>query len=202
MKTEILGIKGTWLDVLNDCRNTVSKEPLNKEPSDNFKKSILISEHSPIRDISIRWRWESIKSWVATHWVRHKWECFVSTRRTDRTGIDRNSLRQDELVSMVGDANIQQLIDTARKRLCYQASSETRDYMVDLKISIHNLEPDISNVLVPNCIYRMSCPEMSNCGFINNFINNNKDINIFDIQERYNRYNELFYKKYETGIDK
>lgn len=189
MKTEILKVKGDWRDILNDCRSTVSKEPLDKEPSENFKKTILISEHSPIRDIAIRWRWDSIKSWIAVHFSRHKWECFVSTRRTDRTGIDRDSLRQDEIVSMIGDANVQQLIDTARKRLCYQASTETREYMEDLKLRLHELEPEIADVLVVNCIYRNGCPETSCCGKMNfaKYSGTN-------IQERYDRYNLDFYK--------
>lgn len=188
MKTEILKVKGDWRDILNDCRSTVSKEPLDKEPSENFKKTILISEHSPIRDIAIRWRWDSIKSWIAVHFSRHKWECFISTRRTDRTGIDRDALRQDELVSMVGDANSQQLIDTARKRLCYQASDETREYMEDLKLRIHDVEPEIADVLVPNCIYRSGCPELSCCGKFD--FTKYLDINI---QNRYDKYNEYFY---------
>ena len=188
MKTEILKVKGSWSDVLDDCRNTVSKEALNKDPSEKFKKSILISEHSPIRDMHIRWKWDAIKSWVSVHFSRHKWECFISTRRTDRTGIDRDALRQDELVSMVGDANVQQLIDTARKRLCYQASDETREYMEDLKLRIHELEPEIADVLVPNCIYRAGCPELSCCGKFD--FTKYLDINI---QNRYDKYNEYFY---------
>lgn len=188
MKTKILGINGNWLDVLNDCRSTVSKGAIGKEPSKLFKKKILISEHSPIRNISVRWVWESIKSWISVHFSRHKWECFISTRRTDRTGIDRNSLRQDELVSMIGNANVQQLIDTARKRLCYQASDETREYMEDLKYAIHSLEPEIADVLVPNCIYRAGCPEMNCCGKFD--FTKYLDISI---QNRYDKYNEYFY---------
>ena len=125
-KTEILGIKGTWQDIVNDCRSTVSKPPLGKDPSKKFKRNILITEHSPIRSISIRWIWKDIKSWVATHWVRHKWECFVSTQRTDRTGINRDELPQSALVDFKGEANIQNLIDTWRKRLCFQTLREAR----------------------------------------------------------------------------
>ena len=77
MKTEILKIKGDWEEVASDCRRTVGKPPLGKEPSADFKRKILIAEHSPIRDICVRWTWRGIKSWVATHWTRHKWECFV-----------------------------------------------------------------------------------------------------------------------------
>lgn len=196
MDLEILKVKGDWSDVVNDCRNTVSKPPLGKEPSDKFKKSILISEHSPIRSISFRWKWSNIKSWVATHWSRHKWECFISTRRTDRTGVDRDSLRQDEEVDMVCEANTQQLIDTSRKRLCYQAANETRESMEDLKLKLHNTDDFVADILVPNCIYRCGCPEMNNnCKFFEKFLTNSDDINIFNIQERYDRYNEIFYKQ-------
>lgn len=195
MKTEILKIKGDWEEVVNDCRATVGKEALGKEPSQKFKRDILISEHSPIRDIQIKWRWRDIKSWVATHWVRHKWECFVKTQRTDRTGINRDELPQDAPVDFTGDANTQALIDTMRKRLCYQASPETRKYAEDLKVAIHAVEPEISDVLVPNCVYRCGCPELQSCGYWNRLITES-DFAILtaDIQKRYNIYNELFWE--------
>lgn len=66
LKTEILKIKGDWIEVASDCRSTVGKPPLNHEPSVDFKKKILIAEHSPIRDISVKWTWRGIKSLVAT----------------------------------------------------------------------------------------------------------------------------------------
>ena len=52
-KTEILKIKGDWVEVASDCRSTVGKPPLDHEPSVDFKRKILIAEHSPIRDISV-----------------------------------------------------------------------------------------------------------------------------------------------------
>ena len=195
--TENLKVKGEWLEVLNDCRSTVSKDPLAKEPSEGFKKKILIAEHSPIREMSIKWVWPSIKSWVATHWVRHKWECFVSTQRTDRTGVNRDELPQSAPVKFTGDANIQALIDTAKKRLCYQAAQETREYMEDLKCAIHEVEPEIADVLVPNCVYRCGCPEKMGapCEFFKNLNENNAGyLMTDDIQERYDIYNDWFYK--------
>ena len=193
----ILGIKGNWKEVVDDCRSTVNKPALNKEPSESFKKAILIAEHSPIRDIRIRWKWDNIKSWVATHWSRHKWECFIQTQRSDRTGVQRDKLPQDSPVSFTGEANVQNLIDTMRKRLCHQASKETREYAEDLKSELKNVEPEISDVLVPNCIYRCGCPELSACKFWPEFLkwckDNNMDIQKMSIQDRYNAYNKYFY---------
>lgn len=163
MKTEILKIKGDWEEVVNDCRATVGKDELGKEPSETFKRGILVAEHSPIRDLIVRWRWASIKSWVATHWSRHKWDCFIQTQRSDRTGVERDELPQGAEVNFRGEANAQHLIDTMKKRLCYQASKETREYAEDFKIALHELEPELSNVLVPNCVYRGGCPEMKMC---------------------------------------
>ena len=188
--TEILKVKGDWTEVLNDCRATVGKNPLESEPSVAFKKKILISEHSPIRDIIIKWFWEGIPHWVGVHWVRHRWEKYVRTQREDRAGIPRSELSQAEPQNFTGEANIQHLIDTARKRLCYQASPETREYMEDLKAAIkYNVDPYIADVLVPNCVYRGGCPEPEPCKqcFYETVLLTK------DIQERYNAYNKAFY---------
>ena len=193
MKTEILKIKGDWNEVVNDCRTTVGKGELGKEPSVKFKREILISEHSPIRSMSVKWQWKNIPSWVATHFSRHKWECFIKTQRTDRTGIDRNKLPQDAPVIMTGDANTQHLIDTARKRLCYLASRETRKYMEDLKKEIHAVEPEIADVLVPNCVYRCGCPEPNGCKWFDHMAAKHLNLTSTDIQQRYDTYNEVFY---------
>lgn len=201
MKTKILKIKGDWEEVVSDCRSTVGKPPLGKEPSEEFKRSILIAEHSPIRDISIKWRWNGIKSWIATHFVRHKWECFVKTQRTDRTGVDRDELPQSALVDFTGEANTQHLIDTMRKRLCYQAAPETRAYAEDLKEAIKEIEPEVGAVLVPNCVYRGGCPEMNCCGYYERLWKRNSFIRSDDIQRRYDAYNEIFFsdRKAEKG---
>lgn len=197
MKTEILKIKGDWEEVVNDCRATVGKEELGKEPSKKFKKAIVIAEHTPIRDIIVKWRWKDMPHWVTVHWVRHKWEKFVRTQRSDRTGIPREKLPQDEPQTFTGEANTQQLIDTHRKRLCFMASPETREYAEDLKIEIRPYEPEISDSLVPNCIYRCGCPEINGCGWFKKFKERNPDINYFDIQERYDAYNAYFYKQHK-----
>lgn len=198
MKTQILSTNVNWRDIKNECRNTINKEATDVEPNQQFIKQILISEHSPIRLATIRWRWEGIKYWISTHWCRHwlgfdKW---VSTQRTDRTGIDRDKSPQDAPVNMDVNANAQALINIARYRLCRQASSETRAYMEDVKLAIAGAgQPEIANVLVPNCIYRAGCPEFTCCGYWQKFLKYCEDNNfdISTIQKRYDAYNLYFY---------
>lgn len=200
LKTQIRKVDADWRDVKNECRNTSNKDATNNPATKEFIKKILISEHSPIRLVRIKWRWEGIKSWIATHWCRHSigFEKWISTQRTDRTGVDRNAARQDAPVNMDAEANAQALINVGRYRLCHQASIETREYMEDLKMEIKDAgQEELSNVLVPNCLYRAGCPEFECCGYIAKFIkwakDNNKEINWLNIQARYDLYNEFFY---------
>ena len=201
MKTTILKIKGDWQEVVDDCRATVKKSPLGKEPSTEFKKRILISEHSPIRDIVVKFRWEGIKYWVAMHWKTHHWESRVDSQRNDRQSrYDREKAPQDAPVDFIGDANAQHLIDTMRKRLCFQASPETRKYAEDLKITLREHEPELSDVLVPNCVYRCGCPELTPCGYWNRLVmETDGSILTADIQKRYDLYNSFFYKSVKEG---
>ena len=193
MKTKIIKIKGDWQEIVNDCRTTVGKDELGKDPSLKFKREVLISEHGPIRSMSVKWQWKNIPSWVATHFSRHKWECFIKTQRTDRTGVNRDKLPQDAPVIMTGEANVQHLIDTSRKRLCRLASRETRKYMEDLKTSIYAVEPEISDVMVPNCIYRCGCPEPACCGWYEAACKRDHRLASTNIQERYDAYNQMFH---------
>lgn len=195
--TEILKIKGDWREVVDDCRATVGKEELGREPSKVFKIKILIAEHTPIRDISIKWRWRDMPHWITVHWVRHKWEKVVQTQRDDRTGIPRDKLPQDEPQTFRGEANTQHLIDTMRKRLCGQSHPKTRAYAEDLKMAISAREPEIADVLVPNCVYRCGCPEFDPCKVWGEFFKwakktHNVDVRLLPIRERYACYNEWF----------
>ena len=203
MKTKILEKNINWTATKNACRTTVNKDSSNVQASEGFKKSLLISEHSPIRKLRFSWKWEDIKSWITVHFSRHSWECFISTQRTDRTGVDRNDLSQSELIMFEGEMNAQNFIDTSRKRLCYQSSPETRKYMEDLKLKlsqdINTME--IADVGVVNCVYRMGCCEFQNCGFFDKFLEfaSEKGIEyerLTDIQLRYDLYNDYFYGKH------
>lgn len=206
MKTRFNWIGNDWKRIKNHCRTTVNKKFTENEPSAEFKKKLLISEHSPIRLLEIDWTWENIKSWVSVHWTRHKHEKFVSTQRDDRKehDISRDDMPQGTPVVMDNYANAQQLIDIFRKRLCYQASPETRELAEDFKIAIREIEPELSDVLVSNCIYRNGCPEFSMCQerifaeFLNWVMDKEGSLTkMFKVEERYKLYNEWFYERHK-----
>ena len=204
MKTRFNWIGADWKRVKNHCRTTVNKKFTDNEPTAEFKKKLLISEHTPIRLIEIDWSWERIKSWVSVHWVRHKHEKFVSTQRDDRKEheISRDDMPQGTLVDMDNYANAQQLIDIMRKRLCYQASPETRELAEDFKVALREKQPELADVLVCNCVYRFSCPEFEMCKerffvkFLEYCKTKNVDISALGIQKRYDLYNEYFYSSH------
>ena len=202
--TKITKVNADWTDVKNECRNTVNKEATEKEPTIDFKKKILISEHSPIRLIEIKWRWEGIKSWISVHFARHwlGWDKWISTQRNDRTGVDRDKSPQDTPVNYDGKGNAQALINVARFRLCNSAHPETRAYMEDLKESIHEFEPELSDVMQRNCIYRGGCPEFNPCPYWKNFCEKHKGENLLDIQTRYDLANKDFYESRKKRCEK
>jgi hypothetical protein len=158
-----------WPLVKRAARTTISLEGEGAYPTDSWKKQILLAEHSPIRKIKVSWKWENLKSWVSVHFVRHKFgiEHWVTTQRSDRTGVDRDKSPQDTPVSHECEANAQALIFISRRRLCTQASIETRAAWKEVKAEIEKVDPVLASVMVPECIYRGFCPEFNCCGYVN-----------------------------------
>lgn len=109
-----------WRKVKRAARTTINRDGEGVYPSDSWKKTILLAEHSPIRKIRFEWKWKNIKSWISVHFVRHKHgiEHWVTTQRTDRTGVNRDEAHQDTPVSHECEANAQALIIISRRRLC------------------------------------------------------------------------------------
>lgn len=167
MKIELRHYIDYWQDIKNTTMNTIGKNK-GAYPSNEWKLNLLLSEHSPIRKLKISWRWEDLKYWVSVHLVRHKIgiEHFVSTQRTDRTGVNRNSLPQDSFVNHECEADAQALINISRKRLCNCASIETREAWQEVKNKVAEVEPELSKCMVRECVYRNGfCPEMFPCGY-------------------------------------
>lgn len=157
-----------WAKVKAAARTTIGKDGEGAYPSDSWKKTILLAEHSPIRKIRFSWKWKNLKSWISVHFVRHKFgiEHWVTTQRSDRTGIDRDKSPQDTRVSHECEANAQALIFISRRRLCNQASAETRAAWKEVKDDVAKVDPILASVMVPECIYRGFCPEFHSCGYV------------------------------------
>ena len=154
-----------WLWCKTCTLNTIGKKVINSNVDSSWKEKILLSEHSPIRELWFGIRME-IPYWISVHFVRHHIGVnhYVETQRSDRTGEDRTSKRQDELVSHIMSINAQELINMSHKRLCKQASEETRQVMQLIVNEINKLHPEFKKVLVPNCIYRNGkCTEFFPC---------------------------------------
>ena len=62
-------------------------------------------------------------------------------------------------------ANAQAMINISRKRLCNQASKETRDAWIEALNAIKSEQPELVAVCVPDCVYRGWCYEYKSCGY-------------------------------------
>lgn len=163
-----INIKGTWGDVKASARTTIGKEGEGLAPSLDWKRTILLAEHSPIRKLHFSWKWLSLPYWVSVHFVRHKFgiEHWVSTQRTDRTGVDRTDKPQSAKVMHECEANAQAIINISRKRLCAHASNETRAAWLEVLEGIREQDEALFSCCVPECLYRGFCPEFKSCGYV------------------------------------
>ena len=78
--TRLECVAPNWIRVGNAARRTWGKKPIAKEPSDKFKKKILLAEHSPIRLLEYDFTWGDIRQWVTTHIVRHQIRTYATYR--------------------------------------------------------------------------------------------------------------------------
>lgn len=173
--TRLECVTPNWIRVVNAARRTWGKKPMSKEPSDKFKKKILLAEHSPIRLLEYDFTWEDIRQWVTTHIVRHHEGCekFVHTQRTDINeqlkGLDRDSFPQGLLNDMDMTCNAQAFINISRKRRCFGCpSKETRQAWEAVMAYLKEVDPVLESKCVPECVYRGFCPEFDRCcGYVN-----------------------------------
>lgn len=166
MDVKLLDYNDCWQGAKNATMNTVGKDK-GVYPSSDWKKRLLLSEHSPIRKIKIAWKWTNLKYWVSVHFVRHKLgiEHWVSTQRTDRTGVNRDVEPQGSEIMHEAEANAQALITISRKRFCFGASPETRQAWRAVIDKVGEVEPELASVCVKDCVYRGYCYEFKSCGY-------------------------------------
>ena len=168
MKVELLKFPNEQdLKWVKTCTlNTVGKKlKSDSQVSSEWVEKLVKAEHSPIRELWFGIKME-IPYWVSVHFVRHHIGInhYVSTQRTDRTGVNRNEKPQGELVSHIMSVNAQELVFMAHKRLCKQASQETREVMQEIVKKVVQVAPYMKSVLVPLCVYRNGkCEEMFPC---------------------------------------
>lgn len=181
--------KADWIRVVNAARRTWGKKPIDHEPSDKFKKKILLAEHSPIRLLEYDFTIENLRQWVTVHLVRHHEGCekFVHTQRQDineeiekitrsmmnvlhDVGMlkdgwrERDYMFQGEGNDMDMTCNAQAFINISRKRLCIGcASKETREAWELVIEYLKEVDPILASKCVPECIYRGFCPETDRC---------------------------------------
>ena len=181
-----------WMKIKSACMTTISKQA-GKEPSDEWKKKLLICRHSPIRRGTVSWKWDNIPYAISTHFVRHHQGCekYVGTERTDRTGVDREQRSQMNYVPMEMDANLQALMNISEKRLCTCADPITRQYWEAVIEEIRKYDELIAWSNVPQCIRCGGCVEpFSQCHFYDNLM---KDVTLEEQQnvvKRYDIYNQ------------
>lgn len=160
-----------WLWCKTCTLNTVGKRLKSKtsEVDMEWKKKLLASEHSPIRELHFAFRL-TIPYYVSVHLVRHfvGVNHYVQSQRDDRqkeVQIPRAEKPQGEYVTHIISLNAQSLIQIAHKRLCYQASEETRETVKQMCKLAEEVNPELKGLLVPLCIYRNGkCTEMFPCG--------------------------------------
>lgn len=172
--TRLECVRPDWIRVVNAARRTWGKKPINHEPSDKFKKKILLAEHSPIRLLEYDFTLEDMRQWVTVHLVRHHEGCekFVHTQRTDinpeLAGLDRDALPQGLLNDMDMVCNAQSFINISRKRRCNCASKETKQAWEAVMAYLKEIDPILESKCVPECVYRGFCPEFDRCcGYVN-----------------------------------
>ena len=91
------------------------------------------------------------------------------------------------------EKNRQLLIDMARGQLCRQQEKDIVLHAERLKIALHLVEPELSDQMVPECVYRCGCPYEDGCGWFDKIATNNQNITSTCISTRYAAYNEVFY---------
>lgn len=182
-----------WKKIKSACMTTISKEAGPNEPSQEWKRKLLLCEHSPIRRGTISWKWNEIPYCISTHFVRHHEGCekWVGTERADRTEVkDRSERTQMDMVPMEMEANIQALINISKKRLCTCADPLTRKYWIAVLEAIKEYDEDIYWACVPECVRDGGCPEYKPCGYYNKLMEDATKEEQMTLKLRYDRYNK------------
>lgn len=151
------------LGTIEDVREACSVTMGGKHSKADLRK-LLLSKHSPIREIEFAFTLK-IPSFVHVHLRTHS--CagqrhYVQSLRIDRGG-DGNENRYSPVLHRMR-LNLEHLIDMSKKRLCYQASWETRISWEQVCYAVCKDVPELAPFLVPSCKWNRECFEINLCG--------------------------------------
>lgn len=165
MRAEIVWCEDMWQQIKDDALFTIHKKN-GKYPTSEWKKKILMAEHSPIRTGHIIVNLYDVPQFVSGHLVRHSigFTPFAASLRSDRANYDEIPNR-NTLTNLRFDGNFQSFINISRKRLCNCASKETREAWQLVKDAVAKIEPELASCMVRECLYRGFCSEMFGCGY-------------------------------------
>lgn len=151
-----------WI-LCKQCTLVTIGRDVKYEPTLQWKHDILKARHSPIRVLNFVFKLE-VPYWVSVHLCRHiHAQPFVRTQRNDRQeNYDRRKAPQDTPVTMMWYMNAEELMVIANKRLCLQASEETREVVREMCLHVLEVCPEFAGLLVPMCQYG-KCNEMFPC---------------------------------------
>lgn len=155
-----------WMAVQRRALVTVGLKA-RKPPANEWRRRILEARHSPIRCLWFSFELIDVPYWVSTHLCRHVHaQPYVRSQRNDRQeAYDRNEAPQSAPVNMIFDVNAEELMVIANKRLCNQASPETRYAVKTMCECVEERCPEFRGLLVPLCEYCGGvCHEMHPCG--------------------------------------
>ncbi len=154
-------VKHTGIEEAYACiQSTILKERVLR----STLKDIYEWEHSITRSQIFSVQLIDVFNFVSVHLVRHVTiQPYVTSHREERGGTGDEG--RYTLVNHRFITNAEALLDLAKKRLCFQASPETRDAMLAIKDQIRVFDPGLAHWMIPACVYRGGiCREPKACG--------------------------------------
>lgn len=144
MRVEILKYDG-W-DIANyvarKTQNPEAKFNEGKEPSLGFKKKLLVSDHSPLREVRLLIDMDLMNK-IQNHVVRHnigvQW--FVATLRSDIVSSDDFKVHRMTERYLTFSINLSALVNIIRKRTCKTSDPDTVKLFELLAEKVIELDP-------------------------------------------------------------
>ncbi len=166
LEIEIEKLTGVGLlQEINECTMGYRKK------SKQSLRSAYPSMHSTIRSQLFIIRLYGMKNYVAMHLRTHSATgqlMWTSSGRPD-LGAEKGRDR-DSKTDMIWIVNAQHLIEMAHFRLCSKASEETQEVLRLIKEALLDVDPALSTLMVPRCLYLSRCPEPRGCGVYASYI--------------------------------